>query len=136
MTRRGGYCLVCILPFGRCSASKAQQGTPADCFSTWVYTKTGRICQPRSFRRSTSRFGRWYFGAASILTGKARTPHRCTRKLTCSRLWALYLGRPPTIKLTDVSVRRPDRNARSWDLRIFAAWVHLIDIAGQIGDKL
>ena len=52
------------------------------------------------------------------------------------RLWALYLGRPPTIKLADVSIRRPDRDARTWDLRIFAAWVQLLDIAGQIGDKL
>ncbi|KAK4995811.1 hypothetical protein LTR66_004440 [Elasticomyces elasticus] len=52
------------------------------------------------------------------------------------RLWALYLGRPPSIKLHDVSIRRPDRNAPQWDLRIFAAWVELLDLAGQISDKL
>ncbi|KAK3720891.1 hypothetical protein LTR37_003554 [Vermiconidia calcicola] len=52
------------------------------------------------------------------------------------RLWALYLGRPPFIKLIDVSIRRPDMRAPTWDMRIFAAWVHLLDIAGQIADKL
>ncbi|KAK5172164.1 uncharacterized protein LTR77_003802 [Saxophila tyrrhenica] len=52
------------------------------------------------------------------------------------RLWALYLGRPPFIKLIDVSIRRPEWSARTWDLRIFAAWVHLLDTAGQIADKL
>ncbi|KAK5019478.1 hypothetical protein LTR39_000345 [Cryomyces antarcticus] len=52
------------------------------------------------------------------------------------RLWALYLGRPPSIKLNDVSIRRPDRSAPSWDLKIFAAWVDLLDLAGQISDKL
>ena len=52
------------------------------------------------------------------------------------RLWALYLGRPVYIKLIDCSTRRPDRNAGDWEFRIFAAWVHLLDIAGQIGDKL
>ena len=60
----------------------------------------------------------------------------CCKSLPVHRLWALYLGRPPFIKLTDVSIRRPDRDARTWDLRILAAWVELLDIAGQIGDKL
>ena len=52
------------------------------------------------------------------------------------RLWALYLGRPPFIKLTDVSTRKPDLNSRTWELRVSAAWVRLLDIAGQIGDRL
>ncbi|KAK5169216.1 hypothetical protein LTR04_006156 [Oleoguttula sp. CCFEE 6159] len=55
--------------------------------------------------------------------------------LTTVQLWALYLGRPPSIKLNDVSIRRPDRSAPSWDLKIFAAWVDLLDLAGQISDK-
>ncbi|EXJ84557.1 hypothetical protein A1O3_05226 [Capronia epimyces CBS 606.96] len=52
------------------------------------------------------------------------------------RLWALYLGRPPVIKLSDVSIPRPDRNASSWEMKMFAAWVELLDLAGQISEKL
>ena len=52
------------------------------------------------------------------------------------RLWAVYLGRPPTIKLDDVSISRPSRNASCWDLEMFSAWVGVLEIAGEICDKL
>lgn len=59
-----------------------------------------------------------------------------TATYTLTSLWGLYLGRPPIIKLTDVSIHRPNKHAASWDLKIFAAWVELLDIAGQISEKL
>ncbi|KAK4942014.1 hypothetical protein LTR10_018195 [Elasticomyces elasticus] len=52
------------------------------------------------------------------------------------RLWGVYLGRPPTIKLTDVFLKRPDPAASCWDLKVLAAWVELLDLAGQVSEKL
>ena len=56
--------------------------------------------------------------------------------LTSHRLWSLYLGRPAFIKLSDISIRRPSPDSRTWDLRLMAAWVGLLDIAGRIADRL
>ncbi|KAI1613487.1 fungal-specific transcription factor domain-containing protein [Exophiala viscosa] len=52
------------------------------------------------------------------------------------RLWGVYLGRPPVIKLTDVFLKRPDPAVSSWDLKVLAAWVELLDLAGQVSEKL
>ncbi|KIX92802.1 uncharacterized protein Z520_11465 [Fonsecaea multimorphosa CBS 102226] len=52
------------------------------------------------------------------------------------RLWALYLGRPPVIKLSDVSIDRPHRNAPTWDMKMFAAWAELLELSGHISEKL
>lgn len=53
-----------------------------------------------------------------------------------SRLWGLYIGRPPVINLSDVSISRPDPNGHSWDTKVLAAWVELLDLAGQISERL
>ena len=53
-----------------------------------------------------------------------------------SRIWSLYLSRPPVIKLTDISIQRPERNTLSWDMNMFAAWVALLEISGHISEKL
>ncbi|KAK5045505.1 hypothetical protein LTR84_009123 [Exophiala bonariae] len=50
--------------------------------------------------------------------------------------WGLYLGRPPIIKLCDVYVRKPSKTSTSWDAVIFAAWTEILDIAGQISERL
>ncbi|OAP57138.1 hypothetical protein AYL99_07875 [Fonsecaea erecta] len=52
------------------------------------------------------------------------------------RLWSLYLGRPPVIKLSDVSIDRPNRNAPTWDMKMFAAWAELLELSGHISEKL
>ncbi|EXJ74618.1 uncharacterized protein A1O5_02915 [Cladophialophora psammophila CBS 110553] len=52
------------------------------------------------------------------------------------RLWSLYLGRPPVIKLSDVSIERPNRNAPTWDMKMFAAWAELLELSGHISEKL
>ncbi|OAG40008.1 hypothetical protein AYO21_05689 [Fonsecaea monophora] len=52
------------------------------------------------------------------------------------RLWALYLGRPPVIKLSDVSIDRPNRNAPTWDMKMFAAWAELLELSGHMSEKL
>ncbi|KIW22576.1 uncharacterized protein PV07_10860 [Cladophialophora immunda] len=52
------------------------------------------------------------------------------------RLWSLYLGRPPVIKLSDVSIDRPHRNAPTWDMKMFAAWAELLELSGHISEKL
>ncbi len=52
------------------------------------------------------------------------------------RLWGLYVGRPPAINLSDVSISRPNPNGHSWDTKMLAAWVELLDLAGQISERL
>jgi len=54
------------------------------------------------------------------------------------RNWALYLGRPYSIKLNDVSVPRPGCNTEtpSWDMLMSAAWTNLLEIVGHICDAL
>lgn len=54
------------------------------------------------------------------------------------RNWALYLGRPYSIKLNDVSVPRPGCNTDtpSWDMLMSAAWTNLLEIVGHICDAL
>ncbi|KAI9878381.1 MAG: hypothetical protein M1830_001051 [Pleopsidium flavum] len=57
---------------------------------------------------------------------------------TFDRMWALYLGRPYSIKLDDVSVLRPGCNTEgpSWDMLMSAAWSSLLDIVGHVCDAL
>ena len=53
-------------------------------------------------------------------------------------MWALYLGRPYSIKLDDVTVLRPGSNVRvpSWDVLMLAAWSSLLIIVGKVCDVL
>lgn len=54
------------------------------------------------------------------------------------RMWALYLGRPYSIKLDDVTVSHPgfDADVPSWDMLMSAAWTSLFDIVGHMCDAL
>jgi hypothetical protein len=33
-------------------------------------------------------------------------------------------------------LKRPDPAVSSWDLKVLAAWVELLDLAGQVSEKL
>lgn len=52
------------------------------------------------------------------------------------RLWALYLGRPPCIKLEDVTVLRPQTDVLSFDTTALAAWINLLEIIDHICEVL
>lgn len=54
------------------------------------------------------------------------------------RAWALYLGRPQSMNLQDVSVPKLDCNSQeiSWDGRLSAAWTGLLEVVGGICDML
>ncbi len=58
--------------------------------------------------------------------------------LSLIRNWALYLGRPYSIKLEDVSVQGPGSNTEtpSWDMLMAEAWTSLLDIVGHVCDAL
>lgn len=68
--------------------------------------------------------------------GIVRKTHHRQSSNRPRRLWSLYLGRPAFIKLSDISIRRPAPDSRTWDLRLMSAWVGLLDIAGRIADRL
>lgn len=55
------------------------------------------------------------------------------------REWALYLGRPHSMKLEDISVKRPspsDSSSLSWESKMSLAWTGLLEIIGDICDIL
>ena len=110
---------------------------PADWLLIWACIKTGVIYLRLRFPHSMQKYEMLSFGVASRLTGTIHLhivyPNT---NIDRHRLWSLYLGRPGYIKLADVSIRLPERNGTSWDLTMFAAWVELLDLAGQISDKL
>lgn len=58
--------------------------------------------------------------------------------LTWGRMWALYLGRPYTIRLDDVTVARATNKmeAPPFDMVIAEAWSSLMEIVGRICDAL
>lgn len=86
------------------------------------------------------KFVRWSSGDALYLIGIVVLAAFCVRKhtLTYCRFWALYLGRPHCIRLSDVTVPRIEDNHTILDpdLLLSASWVGLLEILGQITELL
>jgi hypothetical protein len=102
-----------------------------------------------SSQNAKPRFGTWFCGRVWLLTGECHLIDLCLSQscfLMKARLWSLYLGRPTTIKTSDVApsclsfdFSRMILCRRSWQekkstTRIYEALLRMMEIVSQLCD--